>query len=264
MCGVPTILGVSALVRSLEEDIVCAAEFDARVLITGESGVGKHSLARRIHALGHRHPRPMAVVACAGVAEARLESDLFGDPENSGDKAAGDRAGLLQRGDRSSVFVDDIGEMSLRLQARLLRFCENGEVRRPGAEGPAASVDTRIIAATQRSLPDLIARQRFRADLYYRLNIIHIEVPPVRARREDIPFLLHHFLREAAAGQGTPCPPVADDAVRHAGEYAWPGNLREIRDVSERLVKRCTTGTISRSLLQSEMFRAYNPRRQYH
>jgi two-component system response regulator AtoC len=232
------LIGISAAIRGVEEEIEHAARSDAKVLITGESGVGKEIVARLIHQRGLRKPAPMVTISCAGIPDTLLESELFGHVKGSFTDAHRDHNGYLERADGGTIFMDEIGEMSLRMQALLLRFLENGEIQRVGSERRLMTVDVRVIAATHRRLISHIADGTFREDLYYRLNVVHIEVPPLRERREDVHVLLHHYLRIFAEAHQSDVPELSAEAVSYLTRYHWPGNVRELRNVAERLVLR--------------------------
>src|ERR687891_186673 len=191
----PRMIGMSTATRAVEEEMDHAARSDAKVLITGESGVGKEIVARLIHERGSRGRAPLITINCAGFPDSLLESELFGHVKGSFTDAHRDKRGWLESAHGGTIFMDEIGEMSLRMQALLLRFLETGEIQRVGSDRRLPTLDVRVITATHRRLLDRIADQSFREDLYYRLNVIHIEVPPLRDRREDVPVLLNHFLR---------------------------------------------------------------------
>jgi transcriptional regulator with PAS, ATPase and Fis domain len=208
-----------------------AAQSDGKVLITGESGVGKDLFARRIHARSRRSSQPFVAVNCAGLTESLLESELFGHVKGSFTGAYRDKPGKLQTANRGTIFLDEVGEMSLRMQAMLLRFLENGEIQAVGSDGRGTRVDVRVIAATNRNLPEMIAAGQFREDLLYRLRVIHIEVPPLRERREDIDQLVAFFVRRT--GQHI----TISEAARQAlVRYRWPGNVRELQNVIEQAI----------------------------
>jgi transcriptional regulator with PAS, ATPase and Fis domain len=208
-----------------------AAACEGKVLITGESGVGKDLVARHIHSRSTRRSHPFVAVNCAGLTESLLESELFGHVKGSFTGAYRDKPGKLQTAHRGTIFLDEVGEMSLRMQAMLLRFLENGEIQAVGSDANSAKVDVRVIAATNRNLPELIAAGQFREDLLYRLRVIHLEVPPLRERREDIPALIAHFT-ESAGGRVT----FTEEAQRVLRRYRWPGNVRELHNVIEQAI----------------------------
>jgi DNA-binding NtrC family response regulator len=248
-------LGVSAAIRGVEEEIDYAARSGAKVLITGESGVGKEVVARLIHDRGHRRGAPLVAINCAGIPDSLLESELFGHMRGSFTDAHRDKAGWLERAHGGTIFMDEIGEMSLRMQALLLRFLETGEIQRVGSDRHVPNVDVRVIAATHRRLINLVADKTFREDLYYRLNVIHIEVPPLRDRREDIVILLTYFLRTFAETYKLQVPDVSAEAIKHLTDYHWPGNVRELRNVAERLILRSASGRIDADALAREIGR---------
>ena len=235
-----TLIGVSPAIQALRVDVEHAARCDAKVLLTGESGVGKEVASRMIHANSARAHMPLVAINCVGIPEALLESELFGHMRGSFTGAHRDRAGLLEMAHGGTVFLDEIGEMGPRLQAMLLRFLETGEIQRVGAQRPQHRLDVRVIAATNRDPLAEIAEGTFREDLYYRLNVIDITIPPLRSRREDIPVLLEHYLRHYSQQHGVPLPTIAPDALRWIITYEWPGNVRQLKNVAERLiVRRC-------------------------
>lgn len=227
----------------LQREIDGIADSEAKVLITGESGVGKELVAHAIHERSRRARRPFVPVNCGGLTETLLESELFGHVKGSFTGAYRDKAGTFEMADGGTVFLDEVAEMSLRMQGVLLRFLETGEVHKVGADRAAAVTDVRIIGATNRNLSEMVGRGEFREDLYYRLNVIRLHVPPLRERKQDIPVLAAHFLGQLARGQAPP-PEVAPDALSALVEYAWPGNVRELENVLERLVVTCRSDTI--------------------
>ena len=208
-----------------------AAASDAKVLLTGESGVGKDVIAHVIHQQSQRARGPFIAVNCAGLTESLLESELFGHERGSFTGAYRERRGTLEMAHGGTLFLDEVGEMSLRMQALLLRFLETGELQRVGGAESSTRADVRIIAATNRSLPERVAAGDFREDLLYRLRVIHIHVPPLRDRRDDIRPLIAHF---AAAHR----PPVefSADALMLLDRYRWPGNVRELQNVVEQAI----------------------------
>lgn len=237
-----SLIGVSEAIRRLEQDIQCATGSDAKVLITGESGVGKEVAAQLIHKGSARRNRPFLTLNCAGVPDSLLESELFGHMRGSFTDAYRDKPGLLEAADGGTVLLDEVGEMSPRMQGLLLRFLENGEMQRIGATRSETRIDVRIIAATNRNLFEGIATGAFRGDLYYRLNVIRIEIPPLRARPEDIGPLVTHFVTHFAAMYHIAPPPLGPHTLSTLQSYPWPGNVRELRNYAERLVVRCVAG----------------------
>ncbi len=239
------LIGVSAAIRRLQEDVDFAARSDAKVLITGESGVGKEVVARQIHDRSNRHHAPLVTINCAGLPDTLLESELFGHVRGSFTGAYRDRPGLLETAHGGTVFMDEVGEMSLRMQALLLRFLESGEVQRVGADRMQSRVDVRVIAATNVNLANRIAEKAFREDLYYRLNVIDILIPPLRERRDDIQVLIAYYLRVYAQRHGVPAPDMSPDAVRLLTAHDWPGNVRELKNIAERMVVRARSLVIA-------------------
>src|SRR5512143_2901873 len=207
------LIGVSAALRSLQEDLEYAARSDAKILITGESGVGKEVVARLIHRQSPRSRAQLVTINCAGLPDSLLESELFGHVRGSFTGAYRDKPGLLELAHSGTIFMDEVGEMSLRMQALLLRFLESGEIQRVGAERPQARVNVRVIAATNRNLTERIASKEFREDLYYRLNVIHLTIAPLRERREDVPELLQHFIAHYSQRHSVPPPSVTPEAL---------------------------------------------------
>ena len=204
---------------------------DAKVLVGGETGAGKDIVARYIHARSARAQRPLVTVNCAALSETLLESELFGHARGSFTGAYRDKVGQLQRAHRSTLFLDEVGEMSARMQALLLRFLESGEIQPVGADRPRTRVDVRIIAATNADLDERVQAGRFRSDLLYRLRVIYLRVPPLRERPDDIPILIEHFLTSARVHMS-----ISDAAMQLLVEHRWPGNVRELRNVVEQIV----------------------------
>ena len=249
--------GRSAEVTALEQEIDRVARSDAKVLITGESGVGKEIVARAIHSRGPRATHVFAPVNCAGLPETLLESELFGHVKGSFTGAYRDKPGKLETAHMGTIFLDEVGEMTLRMQGLLLRFLETGELQKVGADGSGRIVNVRVIAATNRDLREMIKQGTFREDLFYRLNVIHIVVPPLRDRREDIPVLAHQFLTQFSASSRSGITGVSPEAMKALTEYSWPGNVRELENVIERLVVTVTGPMIELDHLSSEI-RSYD------
>jgi transcriptional regulator with PAS, ATPase and Fis domain len=247
------LIGSSPSMRDLRDEIAYAARSDAKILITGESGVGKEILARSIHRQSTRARAQLVTINCAGLPDSLLESELFGHVRGSFTGAYRDKAGLLELANTGTIFMDEVGEMSLRMQALLLRFLESGEIQRVGAERAQARVNVRVIAATNRNLTERIASKDFREDLYYRLNVIHLTVPPLRERREDVGELLDHFLQHFSKRHSVPTPRLTPEALSLLVGYGWPGNVRELKNFVERLVLRARAGVISPADLPLEI-----------
>ena len=261
------IIGTSPAITELKAEVERVARSDAKVLITGESG-SVEVIARSINDQSSR-AQSFVPVNCAGIPETLLESELFGHVKGSFTGAYRDKPGKLEMADNGTIFLDEIGEMTLRMQGLLLRFLETGEIQKVGAERTAKATNVRVMTATNRNLRDLIAQGQFREDLFYRINVIHLVVPPLRDRREDIPLLVDHFLRRFTAnghalahgnghaagnGHGTgsghatgngivngaithsPVVGISPEAMEALCAYAWPGNVRQVENVVERLV----------------------------
>ena len=243
--GHADLIGTSRQVVELKEEIERVARADAKVLITGESGVGKELVARAIHVQSPRGARLFAPVNCAGIPEALLESELFGHVKGSFTGAYRDKPGKLEIAEGGTVFLDEVGEMSVRMQGLLLRFLETGEVQKVGSDRSAPNLNVRVIAATNRNLKDLIAQGQFREDLFYRLNVISFWVPPLRERKEDIPLMLNHFVTQFTRNGQYAVKSIAPAAVEQLVAYSWPGNVRELENVLERLVV-----TVGREVVQ--------------
>lgn len=232
------VVGLSPRWQQINEEVRLAGPTDAKVLVTGESGVGKEVVAYLIHLNSRRAGGRLVTLNCAGVPESLLESELFGHVRGSFTDAHRDKRGLLEQADGGTIFMDEIGEMSLRMQALLLRFLETGEIQPVGAHGPVKRVDTRLVAATNRDLLVQIAQGAFREDLYYRINVMHIPVPPLRERPEDIMALFEAFFQRYATQYQRPVPTFGSDAAAFVMTYRWPGNVRQLKNVAERLVLR--------------------------
>src|SRR5678816_3731131 len=251
------LMGRSAAMTALQEEVDRVARSDAKVLITGESGSGKEIVARAVHARGPRAQNVFAPVNCAGLPETLLESELFGHVKGSFTGAYRDKPGKLETAHMGTIFLDEVGEMTLRMQGLLLRFLETGELQKVGADGSGRIVNVRVIAATNRDLREMIKQGTFREDLFYRLNVIHIVVPPLRDRREDIPVLVHQFLSQFSAASRSGINGVSPEAMKSLTEYSWPGNVRELENVIERLVVTVSGPTIELEHLSSEI-RSYD------
>jgi transcriptional regulator with PAS, ATPase and Fis domain len=230
------ITGESSAIVELKLEIERVARSDAKVLVTGESGVGKELVARAIHARSLRANRPFVPVNCAGLPETLLESELFGHVKGSFTGAYRDKPGKLETAHEGTIFLDEVGEMSLRMQGLLLRFLETGELQKVGSERAGTPVNVRVVAATNKPLPEMIAQGTFREDLFYRLNVIHLLVPPLRQRKVDIRAMVDHFLRQFQRANRSAVESIAPDAMEALMDYSWPGNVRELQNVLERLV----------------------------
>ena len=229
------IVGRSYAIKALLDKIEKVAPSPARVLITGENGTGKELVARAVHRLSGRAEGPFIEVNCAAIPSELIESELFGHMKGSFTGAVQDRAGKFELANHGTLFLDEIGDMSLAAQAKVLRVLEDGVVTRIGGS-KTISVDVRVLAATNKDLEQEIAEGKFREDLYYRLNVVPLSVPPLRDRREDIPQLVAHFADRLTRNEGVPPRGLADESVQRLTEYDWPGNVRELRNTVERLL----------------------------
>lgn len=238
------ILGKSKAIQGVFDLIRRVADGPTNVLITGESGTGKELVAKAIHYNSDRKNAPFVPVNCAAIPEQLLESELFGHMRGAFTDAKADKRGLFEEAQKGTLFLDEISELPLMLQAKLLRAIQEKEIRRVGANKPIA-VDVRIIAATNLHLAEEVKAKRFRDDLYYRLNVIELKLPPLRDRREDIPILVEAFLKKCAAARGKNVKGVSESALVMLMDYDWPGNVRELENVIERAITLSRGETIS-------------------
>ena len=229
------IVGDSVAIRQVVERVERVAPTDARILITGENGTGKELVARALHSLSPRAGAPFVEVNCAAIPSELIESELFGHIKGSFTGAVADRPGKFEQAHRGTLFMDEIGDMSLAAQAKVLRALEQGVVTRVGGQ-KSIQVDVRVFAATNKDLAEEIEAGNFREDLYYRLNVVPINVPPLRERREDVPMLVRHFAARYARTSGDATRTFSDDAVERLAGLDWPGNVRELRNTVERLL----------------------------
>jgi DNA-binding NtrC family response regulator len=229
------ILGKSKAIQAVFDLIRRVADSPTNVLITGESGTGKELVAKAIHYNSDRKDAPFVPVNCAAIPEPLLESELFGHMRGAFTDAKMDKRGLFEEAQKGTLFLDEISELPVMLQAKILRAIQEKEIRRVGANKPIA-VDVRIIAATNLNLSEEVKAKRFRDDLYYRLNVIELKLPPLRERREDIPLLVDAFLKKCGASRGKEVKAVSESALAMLMDYGWPGNVRELENIIERAV----------------------------
>ncbi|MBI2530631.1 MAG: sigma-54-dependent Fis family transcriptional regulator, partial [Deltaproteobacteria bacterium] len=229
------IIGQSEAMQKVFETVAQVSDLFANVLITGESGTGKELIARAIHFNSSRATGPFVAVNCAAIPETLLESELFGYVRGAFTDAKKDRRGLFQEASGGILFLDEISEVPINLQAKLLRVLEDKEIRPLGAN-QSEKVDTRVLSASNRILDDMVRQGSFRQDLYYRLNVIRIELPPLRERSEDIPLLVDHFIRKFADGARRQVTGIQEEALTALKNYSWPGNIRELEHIMERAV----------------------------
>jgi len=233
--GGRTLIGQSPAFRALMETLRQAGAAHATVLLVGESGTGKELAARALHELSPRASGPFVAVNCGAIPETLLEAELFGVEKGAFTGALARREGRFERAHGGTVFLDEVGELSLGAQVKLLRVLQEGEIERLGGTGPL-QVDVRVVSATRRELPREVAEGRFREDLYYRLNVVEVRIPPLASRREDVPLLADHFLRRFAAKNAKPLRGLSAEALQALEDYAWPGNVRELEHAIERAV----------------------------
>jgi len=246
--------GSSVLMKALRQQIALTGPTNGRVLIYGESGTGKELVARALHASSSRNAAPFVEVNCAAIPEDLIESEMFGHRKGSFAGAAEDKIGKFQKADGGTLFLDEVGDMSLKTQSKVLRVLEEQRVEPLGSSSPV-TVDVRVIAATNKKLEDEIARNAFREDLFYRLNVIPFYVPALRERTEDIPILAGHFLAEFASAYGKKPKEFSAGAMDVLKAYPWPGNVRELKNLVERLVIVCPSPIIETHHLPPEVFR---------
>lgn len=233
--GLESMIGASASIRALFEKIRLVADTKSTVLITGESGTGKELVARSIHRLSRRSSCPMIPINCAALPESLVESELFGHKKGSFTGATADRKGLFESASGGTLFIDEIGELNVGLQAKLLRALENRMIM-PIGGAEEIEVDVRLVAATNRDLHQQVQKKEFREDLYFRLKVVELALPPLRERKEDIPLLIRHFIDQISADNDRPVKDVSSAALAALKAYSWPGNVRELRNTLEGII----------------------------
>src|SRR5713226_1309514 len=258
------LLGESVPMKSLRQLIALTAPTNGRVLIYGESGTGKELVARALHAQSQRAEMPFVEMNCAAIPEELIESELFGHVKGSFTGASEDKIGKFQKADGGTLFLDEVGDMSLKTQSKVLRVLEEQRFE-PVGSSQTLTVDVRVLAATNKNLEQEIARGAFRQDLFYRLNVIPFFVPPLRDRTEDIPILARHFLNEFSSAYGKKTRELSDAAMDILLRHPWQGNVRELRNLVERLVIICPQARIEPHHLPPELFRgvAESPQHPY-
>ncbi|MCB0405978.1 MAG: sigma-54-dependent Fis family transcriptional regulator [Bdellovibrionales bacterium] len=239
-----SLIGKSPAMQRVFDLVRRVSQARANVLITGESGTGKEMVARAIHENGPRKGAPFVAINCAAIPENLLESELFGHAKGSFTGASQRKIGLFEEGNGGTVFLDEIGDMDLALQAKLLRVMQDKSIR-PVGDTQSRSVDVRVIAATNKDLPEEIKAGRFREDLYYRLSVIPFVIPPLRERVEDIPLLVEHFIEKYAAVNASPVRSCSQGTMKKLTGYHWPGNVRELENLIERIIVLSTNETIT-------------------
>ena len=249
------LIGSSAALKEVFAAITLVAPVDSAVLLVGETGTGKELIARAIHDTGPRRHQRFVAVNCAAIPTGLLESELFGHERGAFTGAIAQGVGRFQAADRGTLFLDEIGDLPIELQPKLLRALQDQQIERLGSGGRALHVNVRVIAATNQDLADMVQQRAFRADLFYRLNVFPIRVPPLRERTEDIPLLIAHFVRCFAERQGKIIDEIPDafiDALRH---YAWPGNVRELQNLIERAVVATSDRTLRMPMIDRDVHR---------
>jgi two-component system response regulator AtoC len=261
--GFRGIISRNAAMQEIFAQVRKVADMKTTVLILGESGTGKELVARALHTSGVRAGKPFVAVNCGAIPEHLLESELFGHVRGAFTDASGDKAGLFEQADGGTLFLDEIGEMPLALQVKLLRVLQEEEIRRVGAS-VSRKINVRIVSATSRDLEADSRAGRFREDLYFRLNVFCITLPPLRERIEDLPLLVEHITVKCAEGNKTAAVRVAPDAMRVLLGYGWPGNIRELENVIERGMILCDGTTITADCLPEVMYSALDATKGYH
>ncbi len=229
------LIGRSPAMQQLFDMISLVADSSATVLIQGESGTGKELVAKTIHRLSYRREKPFVVVDCGSLPETLLESELFGHVKGAFTGAVANKRGLFEEADGGTIFLDEIADTSSTFQAKLLRVLQEGEIKRVGGNQPI-KIDARVISATNKDLTELVKAKQFRQDLYYRLAVLPLYLPPLRERKEDIALLVERFLRQSCAKHRQPMRHVSEDALRVLTEASWPGNVRQLQHYIERAV----------------------------
>jgi transcriptional regulator with GAF, ATPase, and Fis domain len=237
------VVGRSARMRAVFEFLRVIGNSDSTVLITGESGTGKEVTATLIHQSSRRKHRPFVAVSCALFSETLIESELFGHERGAFTGAIKDRSGRFELADTGTIFLDDIDDVPLAMQVKLLRVLQNRTIERLGGTR-TVPVNVRVIAGTKRDLKQMVAEGKFREDLYYRLNVLPVGLPPLRERREDIPVLMDHFFQRYFRKSGDDVPQISEAVTQAFMRYAWPGNVRELENACERIAQTCTCGTV--------------------
>ncbi len=252
MDGFPFLIGQHPLIIKIQILIKKVTSTDATVLVMGESGTGKELVARAVHALSPRADRPFIPVNCGAIPAELLESEIFGHERGAFTGAIGARAGMFQLANGGTIFLDEVGEMSPPLQVKLLRVLQDREIRPVGADR-TIRVDVRVIAATNKDLQQEVERSMFREDLFYRLQVIPIVIPPLRERRSDIPLLVEHFMEKHNRKRPDRPVQISEDSMVHLWEYDWPGNVRELENLLERMVILCEDSAIKVEHLPSNI-----------
>jgi two-component system response regulator AtoC len=237
------VVGRSARMRAVFEFLRVIGNSDSTVLVTGESGTGKEVTATLIHQSSRRKHHPFVAVSCALFSETLIESELFGHERGAFTGAIKDRPGRFEMADGGTIFLDDIDDVPLSMQVKLLRVLQNRTIERLGGTR-TVSVNVRVIAGSKKDLKQMVVEGKFREDLFYRLNVLPVALPPLRERREDIPMLMDHFIERYFRRRGEDVPPVSEAVKQAFLRYGWPGNVRELENACERIAQTCTCGTV--------------------
>ena len=253
-----SLLGQSPAIKRVFSLIDKAASFQTTVLIQGESGTGKELVAKALHDRSSRNARPFVAINCGAIPSGLLESELFGHRRGAFTDAVSDKLGIFEQAHHGTLLLDEIGELPLNLQVKLLRVLQEGKVRPLGAESDLV-VDVRVIAATMKRLEDEVEKGRFREDLFYRLNVLTVEVPPLRDRKDDIPLLVDHFVKRANDKLGTAVQGVQQRALKLLLEYPWPGNVRELENMIERACVLAESEKLSPRDFPDKLHEAHDP-----
>src|SRR5216110_2077400 len=250
------VVGRSARMRAVFEFLRVIGNSDSTVLVTGESGTGKEVTATLIHQSSRRKHHPFVAVSCALFSETLIESELFGHERGAFTGAIKDRSGRFDLADGGTIFLDDIDDVPLSMQVKLLRVLQNRTIERLGGTRPIP-VNVRVIAGSKRDVKQLVAEGKFREDLYYRLNVLPVTLPPLRERREDVPVLMEHFLERYFRRRNEDVPAVSDAVNQAFMRYSWPGNVRELENACERIAQTCSCGTVRVGCMSASiLFRA--------
>jgi formate hydrogenlyase transcriptional activator len=254
-----SLIGSSSALKEVLAAIALVAPVDSAVLLVGETGTGKELIARAIHDAGPRRHQRLVAVNCAAIPAGLLESELFGHERGAFTGAVAQGVGRFQAADRGTLFLDEIGDLPIDLQPKLLRALQEQQIERLGSGGRATHVNVRVVAATNQDLTEMVQQRAFRADLFYRLNVFPIRIPPLRERTEDIPLLVAHFVRGLARRQGKVIDEIPVALVDSLREYAWPGNVRELQNLIERAVIATTGRTLQMPTRDQRVHRAAAP-----
>ncbi len=258
--GPSIVIGPNPRMRAVFEYLAVIGPGQGTVLITGESGTGKEIIAQQLHLHSSRRDRPFVAVSCALFSESLIESELFGHERGAFTGAVGARPGRFERAEGGTLFLDDIDDVPLSMQVKLLRALQNRTIERLGGSRPVP-IDVRVVAGSKCDLRELVRTGRFREDLFYRLNVLAVNLPPLRERPEDVPVLIDHFLSRFFGRRGMEMPPVSETVMTALLGYEWPGNVRELENMCERIAESCTCGHVRVGCLGASVLFADDDRR---